>query len=242
MLDVEHNGNPAFEDSDIMEGLYERMFDILPFSEDATDLTKLDVMNAIYAKSSYNTPVEKEFRKLIDSRLYHDKATGVKAIYIPAYNTITKPKELVLMFVLNGMRWEPATESHKSKLGDKVKAHYAIDINSLGGTTNVIGFMMYDNGKSDVVFKTRNVVNKRDKGAVCVSKTIMDVQNLIENICFENMFHSGASYDEMIQTSPKSKFAMCLLTEFIFRSMQKQNIDGQIWFIDDPATTISNNL
>lgn len=107
---------------------------------------------------------------------------------------------------------------------DELQTKYIQNINT------VVGFISLFK-KEYLVFKVRVMSNKRDKGARCDQAGKTETITLINKLLSLNATTSG---DEYKLTNENTKFRtqreLCVFQEFLFRTFNKNRINGRKWF------------
>ena len=107
---------------------------------------------------------------------------------------------------------------------DELQTKYIKNINT------VVGFISLFK-KEYLVFKVRVMSNKRDKGARCDQAGKTETITLINKLLSLNATTSG---DEYKLTNENTKFRtqreLCVFQEFLFRTFNKNRINGRKWF------------
>jgi len=111
---------------------------------------------------------------------------------------------------------------------------------------SIVGFMGYSKNKKDMVFKTKNMLSKRDTGARCdeagKAKTIKKINDILgfEFFTKNNTQNIKDKTGKIIQETTRG-VELCIHLEFMLRYFDRIKKNNKIWFVI-PEMAIYHNL
>jgi len=181
---------------------------------------KLSVMNYIYSLQSIREDsIERYIKDYFEK---HSITTKDFTVFI-AYKL---DKRVIL--VLDGNIWKDITTSNivdSREVASSIvtKQFLAFDRSHYH---SIVGFMGYEKGNANIVFKTKNMDSKRDTGATC------EDAGKAKNIARLNEIVGQDIYTAQ-NTKPVSNFELCIIKEFILRYFNEIRKDNKHkrWFL-----------
>ncbi len=179
---------------------------------------KLNLMNYLYSLESINHDSIERYAK----EYFENNSITTKDFTV--FITFKLDKRIIL--VLDNNTWSDITtstivDSREVASSNETKKFLAFDKDTYNKT---IGFMGYEKGNANLVFKTKNLDSKRDTGARCSeagkAKNILKLNEIVgtEKYTSEN-------------TKSIGNFELCIITEFILRYFNEINKNNKKWFI-----------
>ena len=210
----------------IMEFVIAHMIELLLFDE------KLDLMNYIYSLDKLS---EKTFEWYI--KQYFEQNSIVAQVSKRTYIVMImyKLNEEKIMVLDETNKWVEAEPVQKQRFATSKEFQELTDFD-VDNYNRIIGFIGYERNNAYMVFKTKDVTSKRDRGARCdeackdkTISTLIDILGEIRYTCENtslkkdddgNLIHDAISHDEL-----------CVTQEFILRYYDKIRKDDKSWFI-----------
>ena len=210
----------------IMEFVIAHMIELLLFDE------KLDLMNYIYS-------LDKLTVKTFDWYIKQYFETNSIVIQVSKRTYIVtimyKFNEEKIMILDETNKWVEAEPIQKQRLTDSTEIQQLTDLD-VEDYNRIVGFIGYEKNNAYMVFKTKDMTSKRDRGARCdeagKDKTIATLNAILGKIRYTNentrlkkdttgnVIHEAISQEEL-----------CVIQEFILRYYDKIRHDDKSWFI-----------
>jgi ribosomal protein L12E/L44/L45/RPP1/RPP2 len=216
---------------------------------------KMDLMNYIYSLEVYHVAKDDNIESIVKSfvKSYFDQQTinTTSGIAYMNYDLNKKPKkdkskkdkskeedeynkDIKTFFILskeNNKQWVEAEPLDIVEINKTIKK-----LNLTFNKTeynSIIGFMGYTKGNKDILFKTKDLTEKRNTGAIC-SQAIKNVnlKKLNESIIGDKTKYNEKSFNN---------FELCVFMEIILRYFNKISHNNKKWFLT-PEMAIYYNL
>ena len=187
---------------------------------------KINLMNYLYSLDTMEDDTIEKYAK--DYFNNHTIATKNYNAFI-GYNL---DKRMIMMQDEKNIWVETTPEDMKEiAMSQETKKYLEFKIEDFN---TIVGFLGYEKGNGNLVFKTKNMLSKRDTGARCdeagKSKNKSKLNDIVgeEKYTTENMKQIGNT-------------ELCVLEEFILRYFHETNRNNKKWFLD-PEMAIYHKL
>jgi hypothetical protein len=208
----------------IMEFVIAHMIELLLFDD------KLHLMNYIYSlKQITNKTIEWYVKQYFETNSIVVQVS--KRTYI--VTIMYKLNEEKLMILDETNTWVEAEPVQKQRLTNEIQELTDTDIDNYN---RIIGFIGYEKNNVYLVFKTKDMTSKRDRGARCdeagKDKTIATLNAILGKTSYtsENMRLKKDSAGNLIHDATSHE-ELCVTQEFILRYYDKIRKDDKSWFI-----------
>ena len=215
----------------LLNFLVAHMIELLLFDE------KLDLMNYIYSLNEISgTGLEFLIKDYFERKSISTKNFNAIILY-----NLNKNK--VMIFKNN--KWIEAEPEDQKEIAETTEVRELLNL-KVSDYNNIIGFMGYEKSNKYLVFKTKDILSKRDTGARCdeAGKTkTLDILNKIigeEKYTKENTKIIKDENKNVIQEA-MGHTELCVLQEFILRYFDRIRKDGKKWFFT-PEMAIYHKL
>jgi hypothetical protein len=215
----------------LLNFLVAHMIELLLFDE------KLDLMNYIYSLNEISgTGLEFLIKDYFERKSISTKNFNAIILY-----NLNKNK--VMIFKNN--KWIEAEPEDQKEIAETTEVRELLNL-KLSDYNNIVGFMGYEKSNKYLVFKTKDILSKRDTGARCdeAGKTkTLDILNKIigeEKYTKENTKIIKDENKNVIQEA-MGHTELCVLQEFILRYFDRIRKDGKKWFFT-PEMAIYHKL
>jgi hypothetical protein len=206
----------------LIQFLIEHMIELLLFED------KLEVMNYLYSLNSIKSGTLEWFAKeYFDKNIIVTK--NLKAIVMYKLN------KRIIMILNNDNKWvqaEPEDERDiaTSKEGKEFLTFKIDDFNK------IVGFIGYEKSNRYLVFKTKDMLSKRDTGARCdeagKDKTMKKINEIVGETKYTNETTKlQKDADGNITREAISHVELCVIQEFILRYFDVIKRDEKKWFL-----------
>jgi len=206
----------------LIQFLIEHMIDLLLFED------KLEVINYLYSLNAIKSGTFEWFAKeYFDRNIIVTK--NLKAIVMYKLN------KRIIMILNNDNKWvqsEPEDEREiaMSKEGKEILTFKADDYNK------IVGFVGYEKSNRYLVFKTKDMLSKRDTGARCDEAGKDKTMKKINEIIGETKFTSENTKlqkdaDGNVSREAINHVELCVFQEFILRYFDEIKRDGKKWVL-----------
>ena len=212
----------------LLEFVIAHMIELLLFDD------KLDLMNYIYSldklvKDSFEWHIKQYFeRNSIIAQVAKNNKTFI--VYI-----MYKLNEEKIMVLDENNTWVETEPIQKQRIASSKEIQYLLTLD-IEKYNKIVGFIGYEKKNVYMIYKTKDMTSKRDRGARCdeagKDKTIQTLNSIIgekkytnENTRLKkdpdgNIIHDAISHDEL-----------CVIQEFILRYYDKIKKNDKSWFI-----------
>jgi hypothetical protein len=200
----------------LLDFLVEHIIDMMLFHE------KLGLLNYLY---SLEVVDEKSFEGI--AKDYFDRKI-LKTSRLTAIILYDMDKRKILKLDERKNKWVEAEPEDIKELSVPIKQNFSVNVADFN---NMVGFVGHDDKKKFMVFKFKNMKEKRHTGARCDQKTkakILEIMNDIE----------GSEKYTKENTKGITQSELCPLQELIMRDYNKTKRNGKIWFLDPETAKI----
>jgi superfamily II DNA or RNA helicase len=206
----------------LIQFLIEHMIDLLLFED------KLEVMNYLYSLNAIKSGTFEWFAKeYFDRNIIVTK--NLKAIVMYKLN------KRIIMILNNDNKWvqsEPEDEREiaMSKEGKEILTFKADEYNK------IVGFIGYEKSNRYLVFKTKDMLSKRDTGARCdeagKDKTMKKINEIVGETKYTNENTKlQKDADGNVTREAINHVELCVFQEFILRYFDAIKRDDKKWFL-----------
>jgi hypothetical protein len=207
----------------LLDFLIAHMIELLLFQE------KLDMMNYIYSLEKLTTnSVEFIIKQYFDRKSIKMKNKNDAIILYDL-------DKMKIMILNNNNVWIEAEPEDKREFEETKEVKELLNF-KISDYNNIIGFIGYEKNNNYLIFKTKDMLKKRDTGARCdesgKNKTIQMINTIVgeEKYTKENTRilkePNGAIIQEAI-----GQVELCIIQEFILRYFDKIKKDNKKWFL-----------
>lgn len=200
----------------LLEFLVEHIVDMIMFHE------KVELLNYLY---SLDVVDERSFEGL--AKEYLDKKI-IKTSALTAIILYDMDKRRILKLDEKKNKWVDAEPEDVKDLSMLIKEIFSIKTSDFN---NLVGFIGNDDKKKFMVFKLKNMKEKRHTGARCDQKTKAKILELMNEIEGEEKYTKE-------NTKGVVQAELCPLQEFTLRNYNKNKKNGKIWFLDSETAKI----
>jgi Type III restriction enzyme, res subunit/Helicase conserved C-terminal domain len=201
---------------DLLGFLIEHIIDTTLFDD------KLKLMNYLYSLDVVDErSFEGQAKEYFDGKIL--KTSALTAIIL--YNMDTRK---IMKLDEDSNRWIDAEAEDLKDLSQVIKEVFSVKSTDFN---NIMGFVGADDKKKFLLFKLKNMKEKRHTGARCDQKTKAKVIELL------NAIEGHEKYTKE-NTKGVIQAELCTLQEFILRSYNKTKKDGKLWFLDSEKAKI----
>ena len=206
----------------LLEFLIAHMIELLLFNE------KLDLMNYIYSFTELKT---NSFEFIIKS--YFER----KSIKLNIFNTIILYDLNVMKIMILGENniWIEAEPEEQREFEQSKEVKELLDF-KISDYNNIVGFMGYEKSYKYLIFKTKDMLSKRDTGARCdesgKTKSIETLNKIIgeDEYTKENTKILKDDKGKVIQEAI-GQIELCIWQEFILRYYDIIKKNNKKWFL-----------
>jgi hypothetical protein len=201
---------------DLLGFLIEHIIDTTLFDD------KLKLMNYLYSLDVVDErSFEGQAKEYFDGKIL--KTSSLTAIIL--YNMDARK---IMKLDEDSNRWIDAEAEDLKDLSQVIKEVFSVKSTDFN---NIMGFVGADDKKKFLLFKLKNMKEKRHTGARCDQKTKAKVIELL------NAIEGHEKYTKE-NTKGVIQAELCTLQEFILRSYNKTKKDGKLWFLDSEKAKI----
>ena len=209
----------------LIQFLVSHMIELLLFDD------KINVMNYIYSLNSIpHDSLEKHIKNYFQKKTINTKEFNIFITY--------NLNKRMIMILDNTNKWITARPEDQREIASlpQTKEFLAFNLNDYN---NIVGFIGYEKGNKELVFKTKNMTSKRDTGARCdqssKNKNLTKLNEIIgeEKYTIQNTKTIKDKDGNIIQEA-MGNIEICVLEEFIlrfFNEYPKNGKDGKKWFL-----------
>jgi len=209
----------------LIQFLVSHMIELLLFDD------KINVMNYIYSLNSIpHDSLEKHIKNYFQKKTINTKEFNIFITY--------NLNKRMIMILDNTNKWISARSEDQREIASlpQTKEFLAFNLNDYN---NIVGFIGYEKGNKELVFKTKNMTSKRDTGARCdqssKNKNLTKLNEIIgeEKYTIQNTKTIKDKDGNIIQEA-MGNIEICVLEEFIlrfFNEYPKNGKDGKKWFL-----------
>ena len=207
----------------LIDFLIAHMIELLLFQE------KLDLMNYIYSLEKLTTnSVEFMIKQYFDRKSIKLKNKNDAIILYDL-------DKMKIMLLNNNNIWIEAEPEDKREFEETKEVKELLNF-KISDYNNIIGFIGYEKNNKYLIFKTKDMLKKRDTGARCdesgKNKTIQLINTILdeEKYTKENTRILKESNGTIIQEAI-GQVDLCIIQEFILRYFDKIKKDNKKWFL-----------
>jgi len=200
----------------LLEFLVEHLIDMMPFNE------KVEILNYLY---TLNVTDEKSFEGL--AKEYLDKKI-LKTGNLTAIILYDMDKRKILKLDDRKNKWVDAENEDIKDLGNVIKESFSINVSDFN---NFVGFIGSDDKKNFMIFKLKNMKEKRHTGARCDQKSKSKILKIMNDIEGENKYTKE-------NTKGITHAELCPLQELILRKYNRMKKNKKVWFLDPETAKI----
>ena len=206
----------------LLQFLVSHMIELLLFED------KVNTMNYIYSLD--NIPEDSFERKV---KNYFEKNT-ISSKKFTAFITYNLTKNII-MILDNNNNWIVATPEDKRDIASSSETKQFLEFNP-SKYNNIVGFIGYEKNNKYLTFKTKNMVSKRDTGAICEHASKNKNLTKLNEIIGEEKYNIESTKqvkdeDGNIIKEAVGNIELCILEEFILRFFNEYGKDGKKWFL-----------
>jgi hypothetical protein len=206
----------------LLQFLVSHMIELLLFED------KVNTMNYIYSLD--NIPEDSFERKV---KNYFEKNT-ISSKKFTAFITYNLTKNII-MILDNNNSWIVATPEDKRDIASSSETKQFLEFNP-SKYNNIVGFIGYEKNNKYLTFKTKNMVSKRDTGAICEHASKNKNLTKLNEIIGEEKYNIESTKqvkdeDGNIIKEAVGNIELCILEEFILRFFNEYGKDGKKWFL-----------
>ena len=194
----------------LLEFLVEHIIDMMVYKD------KLEFLNFLYSMDLF---VERSFENM--AKEYLDKKI-LKTDRLTAIILYDVDKRKILKLDELKNKWVEAEPEDIKDLSEVIKKSFTIKTTDFN---NLVGFIDYEDKKQFLVYKVKNISEKRHTGARCDQKTKAKIISMMNEIEGDEKY-TKENTKGIIQAE------FCPLQEFTLRYYNKENKNSKIWFLD----------
>ena len=206
----------------IMNYLVAHMIEILLFDE------KLEVMNYLYSMEHIKKGT---FEWLAKEYFEMNSITTKKFTVFIMY----KLNKRMIMILNNNNKWVEAEPEDQREIAALKETKEFLNMN-ISEYNKIIGFIGYEKSNKYLAFKTKDILSKRDTGAICheagKAKTLQKLNEIVgENKYTNENTKVEKDSDGNIIREAVGQLELCVLQEFILRYFNTIKRDDKKWFL-----------
>ena len=216
----------------LLDFLVAHMIELLLFQE------KLDLMNYIYSlKQIIKNSLEYFIKDYFERKSIVSKNINAMILY-----NLNKNK---IMILNNDNVWIEAEPEDQKELAESKEIRNILDF-KLSDYNTIIGFMGYEKNNKYLVFKTKDILSKRDTGARCDEAGKNKTLQLLNNIIGEEVYTKENTKlikdeDKNIIQDAVGHVELCVTQEFLLRYFDRIKKNDKKWFLS-PEMAIYHKL
>jgi hypothetical protein len=211
---------PNIQEDILFEFLVNHIIDMLDYND---KVILLDFIQNISYDQSY---IEKHIVNYFDKKIIKYKRHT--AIILFDIN-----KKNILLLNSNSKTWKEAEPE------DEIEINDYLNLKGIPNNFNdIIGFITSKSNKNDIVFKTKNMKEKRDTGASCESAGKKKQLTLLNTILKDGEKNDNIIYDN--ENTKDIKGGLCCFIEFMMRYYDYVKRNNKIWYLDPDTTKLYN--
>jgi hypothetical protein len=204
----------------LIDFLVAHMIETLLFHE------KLDLMNYIYSLSELNNSgLSFKIKDYFERKSIATK--NFNAIIMYDLNKIK-------IMILKNNKWIEAEPEDQKEIAETREVMDLLTL-KISDYNQVVGFMGYEKNNKYIVFKTKDMLAKRDTGARCDEAGKNKTLDILNKIVGEERYTKENTKivkdeDKNVVQEAVGHVELCVLQEFILRYFDKIRRDGKKWF------------
>ena len=206
----------------LIQILIEHMIDILIFQD------KLELMNYLYSLDSIkNGTIEWFAKDYFDKNIIATK--NLRAIIM--YNL----NKRIFMILNDDNKWIPSEPEDEREIAESKEGKEALSF-KIEDYNNILGFIGYEKNNKYLIFKTKDMMSKRDTGARCdeagKDKTMKKINEIIgeKKYTTENT-KLQKDADGNVTKEAINHLELCVIQEFILRYFNEIKQNNKKWFL-----------
>jgi hypothetical protein len=206
----------------IISYLVAHMIEVLLFEE------KLEVMNYLYSLENIKQSSFEWFAK------EYFEINSIKTKNFTAFIMYKLNKRMIMILNENNKWIESEPEEQREiALSKETKGYLTMNIEDYN---NIVGFIGYEKNNRYLVFKTKDMLSKRDTGARCDESGKLKTLQKLNEIVGENKYTNENTKlekdtDGNIIKEAVGHVELCVLQEFILRYFNTIKREGKKWFL-----------
>jgi len=206
----------------LLEILSDHLIETLLFDD------KVEVINYLYSLDNIQKNTLEWYAKT-----YFDKNT-IKTRSLLAIIFYNVMKRQILILNKDTNKWEEAEHEDEEELARSKEAKEVLKKRD-DEYNEIVGFVGYEKGNKNLVFKTKEMFAKRNKGARCdeagKDKTMTKLNKILgEEIYTKESTKAYKNADGLI-IDAVGQAELCVFQEFILRFYNKSNKDAKVWVV-----------
>jgi len=208
----------------LIDFLIAHMIELLLFQE------KVDLMNYIYSLENLNTnSVEFMIKQYFERKSITIMKNTKEAIILCDLDKIK------IMMLDKNNRWVEAEPEDKREFEETKEVKQILNF-QISDYNKIVGFIGYEKNNKYLIFKTKDMLSKRDTGARCdesgKNKTLTMINTILgeEKYTKENTRILKDSSGKVTQEAI-GQVELCIIQEFILRYFDKIQRDNKKWFL-----------
>ena len=195
--------------NDLLTFLVEHIFDMMLYEE------KVELLHYLY-NEHFVIQEEISFESLL-KRYIESKIVRTNSIIAIILYSIDKRKMMILK-----NKWIDAQPEDERKISEEVSRKFSVKKEDFN---NIVGFIGYEQKNRYLVFKTRDMLAKRNTGNRCDEAAKIKKIQLLNEIIGQEKYNKENT-KKFVQSH------LCSLQELLLRHYNKIKKNGKIWFLD----------
>ena len=215
----------------LIDFLVSHMIEVLLFHE------KLDLMNYIYSLSELNNT-----GLFLKIKEYFER----KSIATKHFNAIIMyDLNKIKIMILKNNKWIEAEPEDQKEIAETREVMDLLNL-KISDYNTIVGFIGYEKSNKYLVFKTKDMLAKRDTGARCDEAGKNKTMDILNKIVGEERYTKEntkivKNEDKNITQEAVGHVELCVLQEFILRYFDKIRRNDKKWFLT-PEMAIYHKL
>jgi hypothetical protein len=215
----------------LIDFLVAHMIELLLFPE------KLDLMNYIYSLTELN----KSSLTFMIKEYFERKGLTTKHFNAIIMYNLNKIK----IMILKNNKWIEAEPEDQKEIAETREVMDILNL-KVNDYNQIIGFIGYEKSNNYLVFKTKDMLAKRDTGARCDEAGKNKTLDILNKIVGEEKYTKETTKilkdeDKNVVQEAIGHVELCVLQEFLLRYFDKVRRDGKKWFFT-PEMAIYHKL
>jgi len=215
----------------LIDFLVAHMIELLLFTE------KLDLMNYIYSLTELN----KSSLTFMIKEYFERKGVTTKHFNAIIMYNLNKIK----IMILKNNKWIEAEPEDQKEIAETREVMDILNL-KVNDYNQIIGFIGYEKSNNYLVFKTKDMLAKRDTGARCDEAGKNKTLDILNKIVGEEKYTKENTKilkdeDKNVVQEAIGHVELCVLQEFLLRYFDKIRRNGKKWFFT-PEMAIYHKL
>jgi superfamily II DNA or RNA helicase len=215
----------------LIDFLVAHMIELLLFPE------KLDLMNYVYSLTELN----KSSLTFMIKEYFERKGFTTKHFNAIIMYNLNKIK----IMILKNNKWIEAEPEDQKEIAETREVMDILNL-KVNDYNQIIGFIGYEKSNNYLVFKTKDMLAKRDTGARCDEAGKNKTLDILNKIVGEEKYTKENTKilkdeDKNVVQEAIGHVELCVLQEFLLRYFDKVRRDGKKWFFT-PEMAIYHKL